>query len=198
MEYRKISDLKKLENNPRTVKGREFKDLRESLKRNPRFFEARPIILSDRTGELIIIAGNTKYEAAKANKLKEVPTELISGLTEEQEREIVIRDNTHAGKWDFDILANQFGDLPLSDFGIELPKDWLGTDSDSDGTMRNVFNSGKGVEEELGTEGPAPDKFPVTFVLDQSEWEAWKAVKSRLKIQDDKSAFLKLIGGDHA
>lgn len=32
--------------------------------------------------------------------MTEVPTILIEGLTEAQEDEIMIRDNTHAGKWD--------------------------------------------------------------------------------------------------
>jgi ParB-like chromosome segregation protein Spo0J len=125
MQYRKLGELKELESNPRIVKNREFKDLCESIKKNPKFFEARPLILSDRTGELVIIAGNMKFKAAKENKLKEVPTELISGLTEELEREIIIRDNTHAGNWDFDALANTWSDLPLVEWGIDLPEDWL-------------------------------------------------------------------------
>jgi hypothetical protein len=122
LEYRKIAELKKLPNNPRIVKDRAFRDLCQSLRDNPGFFEARPLILSDRTGELIILAGNTKYEAARVNKMKTVPTELLSGLTEAQEREIIIRDNAHAGTWDYDILANTFDDLPLAEWGVELPK----------------------------------------------------------------------------
>ncbi len=42
---------------------------------------ARPMILSDRTGELVIIAGNMRYRAAEKLGLKKVPTFLISGLT---------------------------------------------------------------------------------------------------------------------
>ena len=62
--YRKIEDLKKLGNNPRTISEEQMRILKESIHSNPDYFEARPIILSDRTGELVIIAGNQRYEAS--------------------------------------------------------------------------------------------------------------------------------------
>ena len=93
MQYRKLNELKKLDNNPRTIKKQDMDKLVESIKSNPDYFEARPLILSNRTGELVILGGNQRYEAAKISGLKEVPTHLIEGLTEEREREIIIRDN---------------------------------------------------------------------------------------------------------
>ena len=93
MKYRKISELHKLPNNPRTIRNRDFEILCKSIQDNPDYFEARPLILSDRTGKLVIIAGNQRYEAAKHLKMNEVPTYLIENLTELREREIVIRDN---------------------------------------------------------------------------------------------------------
>jgi hypothetical protein len=74
---------------------------------------------------MVIIAGNQRYEAAKSLKLKEVPTFLIEGLDEAKEREIIIRDNISNGEFDFDELANSWGDLPLVDWGVDLPEDWL-------------------------------------------------------------------------
>lgn len=121
MDYRKISELKKLPNNPRVIKDRQFKTLCESIKNNPEYFEARPLILSDRTGEFIVLAGNQRYEAAKYLKLKTVPTYLIPGLTEEKEREIIIRDNVANGEWDFDVLASEWSDIPLEEWGVDLP-----------------------------------------------------------------------------
>jgi len=118
---RKLSELKKLPNNPRTIKDKAFKSLCESIKNNPEYFEARPLILSNRTGELVIIAGNQRYEAAKHLKLAEVPTFLIENLTEEKEKEIIIRDNVANGEWDFDILANEWSDFPLIKWGVEIP-----------------------------------------------------------------------------
>jgi ParB-like chromosome segregation protein Spo0J len=105
MQYRKLSELQKLPGNPRTIRDKQFKTLCDSIRDNPKYFEARPVILSDRTGSLVIIAGNQRYEAAKTLKLKEVPTFLIEGLSEEKEREIVIRDNISNGDFDFSILS---------------------------------------------------------------------------------------------
>lgn len=64
VEYRAIADLKELPGNPRTIKKDQFEKLKQSIKDNADYFEARPIILSDRTGELVILAGNQRYKAA--------------------------------------------------------------------------------------------------------------------------------------
>lgn len=122
IKYRKLEDLHKLEGNPRTITGSDFDRLCTSLKDNPDYFEARPLILSDRTGELVILAGNQRYEAAKTIGLTEVPTFLIHGLTEEREREIIIRDNVNNGQWDMDALANEWDQEQLADWGVTV--DW--------------------------------------------------------------------------
>jgi hypothetical protein len=121
LKQRDISSLIKLEGNPRIIKDRQFESLCKSIKDNPDYFEARPLILSNRTGELVIIAGNQRYEAAKHLNLKKVPTYLIEGLTEEREREIIIRDNVNNGEWDHDILANEWDIDELLEWGVQLP-----------------------------------------------------------------------------
>ena len=98
--YRKLSEIKPNPKNPRKGTKEAVEKLAESIKGNPKFFEARPILLSDRTGELVIIGGERRSEAAALLKMKTVPTILISGLNEDEEDEIMIRDNTHAGIWD--------------------------------------------------------------------------------------------------
>jgi DNA modification methylase len=118
--YRKLVDLKKLPNNPRTIKKDDMERLKKSIKDNPDYFEARPIILSNRTGDLVILAGNQRYEAAKALKMDEVPTFLLEGLTEAREREIIIRDNVRNGDWDMDALANEWDTQELTDWGVDI------------------------------------------------------------------------------
>lgn len=125
MQYRKLTEIKKLEGNPRIIRDKQFKTLCQSIKDNPDYFEARPCILSNRTGELVIIAGNQRYEAAKFLKMKEVPTFLIEGMTEAREKEIIIRDNISNGEFDMDCLANNWADEPLRDWGVDLPEDWM-------------------------------------------------------------------------
>lgn len=119
--YRKLSEFKPLKNNPRYITDRDFNILCESIKTLPKYFEARPILLSDRTGELIIIAGNMRYQAAKKIGLEQVPTYLIEGLTEEKEKEIIIRDNVQNGKWDFEILANDWDLDQIESWGVDIP-----------------------------------------------------------------------------
>lgn len=118
MIYRQTETLKKLENNPRSITEKQLQKLKESIQRNPDYFEARPIILSDRTGELVIIAGNQRYDACVQLGIKEVPTVLIPNLTEEREREIIIRDNVNNGEWDMARLF-EWDCKELMEWGLE-------------------------------------------------------------------------------
>lgn len=125
--YRGLSELKKLHNNPRTITKADLEKLKESIQKNPDYFEARPIILSNRTGELMIIAGNQRYEAAKALGLSEVPTVLLEGLTKEREEEIIIRDNVSNGEWDMDLLSALWDPEKLLNWGAKI--DWQKLDA---------------------------------------------------------------------
>jgi len=120
---RKLSDLTRMEDNPRFIKTADFQILCQSLKNNPEHLEARPLILSNRTGRLVIIAGTQRSRALEENGETTAPTILLEGLTPEKEREIMLRDNVNNGSWDWDALANMPGvDLKdLQDFGIKVP-----------------------------------------------------------------------------
>lgn len=128
MIYRKLNELKKLDGNPRYIRGDDMEKLKQSIKDNPDYFEARPLILSNRTGELVILGGNQRYEAAKQLGLESVPTHLIEGLSDEREREIIIRDNVANGEWDWDALANEWDAGDLAEWGVTIPQQ----DDDSD------------------------------------------------------------------
>ena len=119
MKYIKTKELNKLSGNPRTIKEIDFERLCKSIQDNPDYFEARPLVLSDRTGELVVIAGNQRLEAARKLGLKEVPTYLLKDLTEEREKEIIIRDNISNGAWDWDVLANEWDIKELEDWGLD-------------------------------------------------------------------------------
>lgn len=119
MQYRKLKELNKLENNPRICKWVQFDKLVESIKNNW-VIEWRPLLLSNRTWKLVIIWGNQRYEACKKLWIEEVPTYLFEDLTEEKEKEIIIRDNVNNGDWDFDLLANEWEDKDLVEWGIDV------------------------------------------------------------------------------
>lgn len=130
MIYRSTETLKKLEDNPRTITPEDMERLKESISNNPDYLEAHPIVLSDRTGELVIIDGNQRYEACVQLGMSEVPTSLLHGLTEEREREIIIRANVLNGKWDEMILKDKWDIEELKDWGVDLPADWDTSEAD--------------------------------------------------------------------
>jgi len=50
-----------------------------------------------------------------------VPIILASGLTDEQQREFIIKDNVGFGEWDWDTLANEWDADLLDQWGLDVP-----------------------------------------------------------------------------
>jgi DNA modification methylase len=123
IEHVPITNIQKNSDNPRLIKGDQFKSLCKSLEESPELFEARPILVVPENGHLKILGGNMRFEAAKTLKMTSVI--IMEGLTEAQKRAIAIKDNGAWGEWNFDLLFKQWADLPLADWGVELPKGWL-------------------------------------------------------------------------
>ena len=136
--YRKLSDIKPNPKNPRKSTPDDIQELAQSIKDNMDFFEARPILLSDRTGKLVIIGGEQRYKAAKSLGMKKAPTILFSGLSEEREDEIMNRDNTHAGVWDEAKLKSWSNDQ-LASWGV--PEDVWETEKEKDNSLVNPYST---------------------------------------------------------
>lgn len=119
IEHVAIGKISLNPSNPRFIKDDAFQRLVKSLQDCPQLLEARPLICSDRTGKLVCLGGNMRYRAAKQLKYKDVPAIIMAGLTEDQEREIAIKDNGSFGDWDYEALANEWSDLPLAEWGID-------------------------------------------------------------------------------
>jgi len=119
IKYRSLWELKKLPNNPRKIDKEDFKKLVSSIKKFG-VLDGRPFLLSNRTGELVIIGGNQRYEACKKLGIKEVPTFLFEKLSEEEEKEIIIRDNVSNWEWDYDILEDEWDSDDLMDWGLDV------------------------------------------------------------------------------
>lgn len=118
----KIKDVKTNPNNPRFIKDDKFKKLVRSIKEFPEMLELRPIVVDK---DNIVLGGNMRLRACKEAGLKEVHIVKADQLTEEQQREFIIKDNVGFGEWDWDNLANEWDTEKLEDWGLELP---LGTD----------------------------------------------------------------------
>lgn len=114
-----IGQIPDLPMNPRQWTRTEIDSLAKSLTETPELFEARPIIAVPYGGKYVILGGNLRYEASKANKAKTVPCVIFPADTPvDKMKEIVIKDNGAFGQWDYDALANEWDDLPLPDWGV--------------------------------------------------------------------------------
>lgn len=114
----KLTDLIPTENNPRQIKKDDFERLKKSVQSFPQMLDIREIVVDENNR---ILGGHQRVKALLANGETEVNVKVVEGLSEEEKREFVIRDNIQNGEWDFDTLANEWDDLPLGDWGIELP-----------------------------------------------------------------------------
>lgn len=114
----KISEVKKNPNNPRTIKDEKFAKLVKSIRDFPEMLRLRPIVVND---DMIVLGGNMRLKACKEAGLKYVPIIKASDLTEDQQREFIIKDNVGFGEWDWEMLANEWDDAKLADWGLDLP-----------------------------------------------------------------------------
>ena len=117
----KIGDLQPYENNPRK-NDKAVDKVAESIKQ---FGFKVPIVIDSNN---VIIAGHTRYKAAKKLKLKEVPCIVATDLTEEQIKAFRLADNkvSEFSEWDFDALEKELdalGDFNMDDFGFDLSLD---------------------------------------------------------------------------
>tara|TARA_R110001606_G_scaffold136380_1_gene273884 strand:+ start:447 stop:1046 length:600 start_codon:yes stop_codon:yes gene_type:complete len=127
-----ISQVKTNPNNPRLIKDNKFKKLVTSIKEFPEMLEIRPIVVDK---DNIVLGGNMRLRACKEAGLKEVHIVKADQLTEEQQREFIIKDNVGFGEWDWDDIANGWDVDQLKMYGLDMPvfiedSEEFGTDFD--------------------------------------------------------------------
>ena len=146
-----LKDIKLNENNPRYIQQDSFTKLINSVLEFPEMLSLRGIVIDETNTTLggnmriqtlnhIAGLGRDKVSELLAEKGKSgnlatfeplfggiVPDTWIKraeGLTEEQKKEFVIKDNSNFGSWDWDMLANEWDENNLDDWGLVLPTDW--------------------------------------------------------------------------
>ena len=116
----KISEVKTNPNNPRLIRDDKFLKLVNSIKEFPKMLELRPIVVND---DMIVLGGNMRLKACKEAGLKEIPIIKASELTEDEQRQFIIKDNVGYGEWDWDSLANEWDAEQLEKWGLDVWKD---------------------------------------------------------------------------
>jgi len=124
METVKISEVKLNPNNPRLIKDDKFLKLVQSIKDFPEMLNIRPIVVNK---DMIILGGNMRYKACKEAGIKEIPI-IITDLSEDKQREFLIKDNTSGGEWDWEVLANEWDSEQLEGWGLDIPNFEVDTD----------------------------------------------------------------------
>lgn len=116
-----IKEIKENPNNPRKLNKDKYQKLLKSIQDLPQMLEYRPIVVNS---DMVVLGGNMRLKALKELKYKEVPIIIADELSEDQQKEFLIKDNLGYGEWDWDMIANEW-DLPLlEDWGMDLPTDF--------------------------------------------------------------------------
>lgn len=107
--------------NPRSWTIRELEKLKNSIVETPELIELRPPIVVRHEGRYVALGGNMRICALKALQYETVNCIVVpDDLDAYKLKEIVIKDNSQLGAWDFDTLANEWSDYNLSDYGIPV------------------------------------------------------------------------------
>jgi len=113
----KLSEIKRNPDNPRLIKDNKYKKLVTSIIEFPEMLEIRPIVVND---DMVVLGGNMRLKACQEAKLREVPIIKASKLTAEQQREFIVKDNVGFGEWDWDMLANEWDNSELNEWGLDV------------------------------------------------------------------------------
>lgn len=128
----KLTELKTNPKNPRILKDDKFKKLVQSLKDFPEMTEVREIVVNK---DHVILGGNMRYKAMLEAGWTEAPVKVVDWPQEKQD-EFVIKDNVAFGEMDWDAIANEWSELPLEDWGVDLPSsfepDFKDTENESE------------------------------------------------------------------
>lgn len=113
--YMKASDIKKGFGNPRKIGKRKKDELKRSLHEHGDF----GCYIIDENDN--IIAGNQRLDCVlDDNPETELLCKRLIGYSDAEKKAINIKDNTHAGDWDLDLLAAWTADLNL-ELGLDVP-----------------------------------------------------------------------------
>ena len=114
LEKMRVGDLKHGFGNPRKISKKKSEELERSME----LFGDFGIFLVDEDDN--VIAGNQRAKIlCRKDPDIVVDVKRLIGYTEAEKKAINIKDNTHAGEWDLDLLADWTADLTI-DLGLDI------------------------------------------------------------------------------
>lgn len=114
--------LEGLPTNPRKISDSKMELLKENIQNYPEMLEMCGLLVYPLgNGKYIIICGNMRYRAICELGWSEVPCWMLPEDTPvERLRAFAIIDNNGFGKWDWDMIANEWDAQKLSAWGVDL------------------------------------------------------------------------------
>jgi hypothetical protein len=147
-----IKLVKSNPNNPRIIKDDKFNKLVASIKEFPKMLEIRPIVVND---DMIVLGGNMRLKACIHAGLKEVPIIKVTDLTEQEQKQFIIKDNVSGGEWDWSMLANEWDAEELDAWGLDVwqkPADVDYSILDDDDVSEELNDMSDGVKKAIQIE----------------------------------------------
>lgn len=130
-----------LPKNPRFIRDEKYKKLLKSMREHPLLSELRELIVyplcrkgaGKQKESYVVCDGNQRLRALQDAGDKVVVCKVLpEDTTVEQIKAYVLKANDEYGQWDFDALANQYGNVDLDEWGLDLTA-WQVKEQDFDG-----------------------------------------------------------------
>ena len=186
-----------LPKNPRLIKDAKFEKLKKSIEDNPEMLGMREVLVFPHGSKYVIIGGNMRFQACKELQFVTVPCKVLSkDTTAEQLRAITIKDNVSFGEHDWDLLANEWDNIEISDWGMEV---WVMPDLLSDDVAEDIVTNNNTYKD---TDGYAMDylnsdikKFEIFINKNDYDKIVQKLneVKSKENLETNSDAIIHLI-----
>lgn len=111
-----------LPSNPRFIKDDKFEKLKKSIEDDPEFMEVREIVVFPYGNEYVIIGGNMRHRACVDLGIKTVPCKVFpKDFPVEKLKAFLMKDNIAFGSTDWDMIANEWDEGILNEWGLDLP-----------------------------------------------------------------------------
>ena len=117
--------------NPRRWSPTQLDGLRQSLRDTPELLAARALLVVPHGDSAVVIGGNMRLAAAKADGYEDLPCIVLPADTPPAKlKEIVLKDNGTFGEWDLPALLEDYPEFDLAACGIAVGGDDTGTEAE--------------------------------------------------------------------